>query len=209
MKKLLLYLLLPALLLSCGVKKHAVQEEQQTVKESLSLEQRIASGEFAWLDTIQGDTAKFPKLVGAYKLVYQKDLNGNNLTIENVQADSLILSNTGFYWLYKNDSLVDYGKYNISPYQRAIKICMEQYKPDIQTGKYTDEIITYEGYWGVWGVSQIYFSFISCNFTTTTYLGLYSYDSSNNLKLQFHVKIGDCYHYQWSGSNQIEWKRIN
>ena len=206
---------------ACGVKKNATAEvssakttqpattEQTETATDKSLAQRIAAGEFSWLDTIQVDTAKFSKLVGTYKLAYQKDLYGNNLTIEKVYADSLILSYEGFYWLYKNNSLVDYGKYNISPYQRAIKICMEQYNIDPKTMMYSDEIITYEGYWGVWGGSQIYFTFISHNTTKTTYLGLYSYSNNFRFKLHFDVKMGDCYHYQWSGSNQIEWIRTS
>ena len=192
---------------ACGVKKGMMAENQGP--DVQTLEQRVAAGEFAWLDTILVDTANFSKLAGTYKLAYQKDLYGNNLTIENVYADSLILSYDGFYWLYKKDSLVDYGKYNVSQYQRAIKICMEQYKTDPQTMMYTDEIISYDGYWGVWGISQIYFTFISYNTTKTTYLGLYSYLNNLRFKLHFDVKMGDCYHYQWSGSNQIEWIRTD
>ncbi len=184
-------------LCSCGVKK------------PLSLEQRVAAGEFVWMDTLPVDTEQISILSGVYSLAYQNDLHGNKLTDKEVFADSLILLPDGFYWLFKNDSLVDYGKYNITPYQRAIKICMEQYKIDSLTMKYSDEIIAYEGYWGVWGGSQIYFTFISYDTRNTTYLGSYGFSNNHRFKLHFDVKIGDCYHYQWQGSNQIEWIRTN
>lgn len=197
MKKVFYIGLLATLLFGCGVKK------------PLSLEQRIASGEFTWLDTMQIDTGNLLLFSGTYHLAYQNDLYGQKITDKDVLADSLILLPDGFYWLYKKDSLVDYGKYNFTPYLRAIKICMEQYKTDSQTMLYTDEIISYDGWWGVWGESQIYFTFISYNTTKTTYLGLYSYSNNLKFKLHFDVKMGDCYHYQWSGSNQIEWIRTN
>lgn len=197
MKKVFYIGLLATLLFGCGVKK------------PLSLEQRIASGEFAWLDTLQIDTGNLLLFSGTYHLAYQNDLYGQKITGKDVLADSLILLPDGFYRLYKNGSLVDYGKYNVSQYQRAIKICMEQYKTDPQTMMYTDEIISYDGWWGVWGESQIYFTFISYNTIKTTYLGLYSYSNNLRFELHFDVKMGDCYHYQWSGSNQIEWIRTN
>ena len=208
MKKHFLFIALCAafILVSCGVKKN-VADNQEPVASTL--EQRIAAGEFAWLDTIPVDTEYTHKLSGTYHLAYQNDLYGQKLNDKNVLGDSLILLPDGYYGLYKNDSLVDYGKYNVTPYQRAIKICMEQYKTDPQTMMYTDEIITYEGYWGVWGESKIYFTFISYNTIKKTFLGLYSYSNNLRFKLHFDVKMGDCYHHQWSGSNQIEWIRTN
>lgn len=206
-QKILLLAVAVLALCSCGAKKNAVTEKREV--DTQSLEERVAAGEFVWMDTIPIDAEFIQKLSGTYLLAYHNDLYGKKITSKDVLADSLILLPTGFYWLYKNDSFVDYGKYNVTPYQRAIKICMEQYKTDPYTMMYTDEIITYEGYWGVWGESQIYFTFNSYNTTKTTYLGLYSYSNNLRFNLHFDVKIGDCYHYQWQGSNQIEWIRIN
>ena len=194
-------------LCSCGVKKNAVTEKRGV--DTQSLEERVAADEFVWMDTIPVDTEYIQKLSGTYLLAYHNDLYGKKIADKDVLADSLILLPNGYYYKYKKDSLVDYGKYNVSQYQRAIKICMEQYKTDPQTMMYTDEIISYDGYWGVWGGSQIYFTFISYNTTKTTYLGLYSYSNNLRFELHFDVKMGDCYHYQWQGSNQIEWIRTN
>lgn len=59
------------------------------------------------------DTTKIQRCTGMYKLSHAYDASGNMLSSEQSQVDSLVLSASGFYQLYKNQSLVEYGRYGI------------------------------------------------------------------------------------------------
>ena len=111
---------------ACGVKKGAtVQQKQQTTQEPLSLEQRIASGEFAWLDSVNLgniEQAKMEKCSGHYSLDKQYDSGGKILDGKLVEADSLVLTQDGYYYKYKETKLVDFGRYSVR--KGVYKICL-------------------------------------------------------------------------------------
>lgn len=112
------------LLLSCGVKKHAAQEEQQ-IAAPLSLEQRVAAGEFTWLDSVNLgniEQAKMEKCSGHYSLDKQYDSGGKILDRKLVEADSLVLTQDGYYYKYKETKLVDFGRYSVR--KGVYKICL-------------------------------------------------------------------------------------
>ena len=110
-----------ALFLSaCGTKKpvtttHAeVSQEEQISQEALPLEQRIAAGEFAWLDTIQIDTSSIPKsIIGQYILDYYEK-NDDKIYPVKAAYDSLVFQKDGHYKLFKRQQLIDFGKYNVT-----------------------------------------------------------------------------------------------
>ena len=106
-------LIVVLLLAACGVKREMVSTEQEAVEvqRALTLEQRVETGEFAWLDTIQIDTASvwMKYYSGYYVLEHQNDLDGNKVPYHSILADSLVMKSSGYYWKYKKDSLVDYG----------------------------------------------------------------------------------------------------
>ena len=121
-------ILFPASLLlsACAVKKGAtVQQEQQMSQEPPSLEQRIASGEFAWLDSVNLgniEQAKMEKCSGHYSLDKQYDSGGKILDRKLVEADSLVLTQDGYYYKYKETKLVDFGRYSVQ--KGVYKICL-------------------------------------------------------------------------------------
>lgn len=110
--------MLAGLLFGCGVKKDVVVEKQEA--DTRSLEQRIADGEFAWLDTIPNRQSQ--NIVGPYKLFYQKGIEKNRMPYNDVFADSLVFTDSGYYKKYKSNLLVDYGRYSTQDVD-TIMIC--------------------------------------------------------------------------------------
>jgi len=121
---------------SCGVKKNAAQQEtqtNQTQQASLSLEQRVSAGEFAWLDTIYTDTSNSIKFVqGSYSLRYYEDKKGVAIYPPETTCDSLCLASNGFYSLYKHSVLIDYGRYCVT-IMDTLKYCLHPF------GRHSDE----------------------------------------------------------------------
>ena len=132
-----LVLALSAFLSACGVKKNATAEvnaakatlpattEQAETAMDKSLEQRAADGEFAWLDRIKlgdSDTSKMVKCSGHYSLDKQYDSCGEILDRKLVEADSLVLTQDGYYYKYKETQLVDFGRYSVR--KGVYKICL-------------------------------------------------------------------------------------
>ncbi|MBQ3673148.1 MAG: hypothetical protein II928_01595 [Paludibacteraceae bacterium] len=138
---------------ACGVKKNATVEvnaakatqpattEQAETATEMSLAQRVASGEFAWLDTIQVDTtsACSKSIFGHYILYYQDGFYRQRIGDNSNITDSLILTSNGYYYRYKKDSLVEYGRYMVRNHCN-FQLCIEQYKVDWDTGTVTNEI---------------------------------------------------------------------
>ena len=138
---------------ACGVKKNATVEvnaakatqpattEQAETATEMSLAQRVASGEFAWLDTIQVDTtsACSKSIFGHYILYYQDGFYRQRIGDNSNITDSLILTSNGYYYRYKKDSLVEYGRYMVRNHCN-FQLCIEQYKVDLDTGTVTNEI---------------------------------------------------------------------
>ena len=125
-RHIILFLIL--LLASCGVKREVVSQPEQdgmvdkTVVSvasedvALSLEQRIAAGEFAWLDTIVIDAEKIDlRVQGSYKLdrwVGEEDLYKNNPSVFTFFIDSIVFIHKGCYYkAYKEGILADYGRF--------------------------------------------------------------------------------------------------
>ena len=111
---------------ACGVKKNATAEvnaakatqpattEQTETATDKSLAQRIAAGEFAWLDTIQIDTSSIPKsIIGQYILDYYEK-NDDKIYPVKAAYDSLVFQKDGHYKLFKRQQLIDFGKYNVT-----------------------------------------------------------------------------------------------
>lgn len=132
-RHIILFLLL--LLASCGVKRVAVPSQEPAVEKvdqvaetvaeqlvantsngALSLEYRIAAGEFAWLDTIVIDAEKIDlRVQGSYKLdrwVGEEDLYKNNPSVFTFFIDSIVFIHKGCYYkAYKEGILADYGRF--------------------------------------------------------------------------------------------------
>jgi hypothetical protein len=183
-------------LCSCGVKK------------PISLEQRIASGEFAWMDTMQIDTtsrAWIKYYSGTYILDHQNNLHGYKMHGDSITADSLVLTEQGYYYKYKNDSLVDFGRFNVRN-RAGFKICVEQYKLDFTKGEVTNEIERIEkeisGEDGAFLMDWYSYTRDYHCFWTTCRHNI----NSSKQELEIIVDIhNDCLRFQWPGSNQIVW----
>ena len=194
---LLLFLLLP----SCGVRKPIplppTQEAPQTQAATTAQD----------TDTTTLSSEKdIPILLGEYTLAYQKDIYGRNMSLEEIKWNRMLLQSNGVYLLYKDSTLIDKGTYTAKPYTKAIKICVEQYKVDWNTGQQSSEIERFEQYYGVWGKSQIRITYYSeSDMPTIEYLGTYGYSSDKKFHLFFDIQVGECQHTQWQGSNQIKW----
>ena len=93
---------------ACGVKKGMMAENQGP--DVQTLEQRVAAGEFAWLDTMPNRQAL--NIAGPYKLFYQKGIEKNHMSYYDVFADSLVFTDSGYYKKYNSNLLVDYGRYS-------------------------------------------------------------------------------------------------
>ena len=224
-RHIILFLLL--LLASCGVKRVAVPSQEPAVEKvdqvaetvaeqlvenasngALSLEQRIAAGEFAWLDTIQIDTASvwMKYYSGYYVLEHQNDLDGNKVPYHSILADSLVMKSSGYYWKYKKDSLVDYGRFRVQNHAKQM-ICWEQRKVDFAKGILTDELERH--------TIELESSFIesySCDKSNHCYwvrCNHHAYDFTsvpNRQYLEIYMDIfSDCFHSQRHGSNEIVW----
>ncbi len=139
MKKILSIGIFFFLLAGCGAKKNVAVSSQELAVSTL--EQRIAAGEFAWLDTIQIDTTSIwvKYFSGHYILSHQNSIHGQRIGEEPIKIDSLVLLSTGYYGKYKKDSLVEYGRYAVRN-RSSFKLCVEQYKIDWETGTLTNEI---------------------------------------------------------------------
>ena len=217
-RHIILFLIL--LLASCGVKRDVVSQPEQdgmvdkTVVSvasedvALSLEQRIAAGEFAWLDTIAIDTSGvwMNYCSGHYVLAHQNDSIGGRLPLDVIPADSLVMNSRGYYWKYKNDSLVDYGRYRVWNYAKRT-ICWEQYRVDMEKGVLTNELERHP--------IELESSFIesySCDKSNHCYwvrCNHHAYDFTsvpNRQYLEIYMDIfSDCFHSQRPGSNEIVW----
>ncbi len=203
-------LIVVLLLAACGVKREVVSTEQEAVEvqRALTLEQRVETGEFAWLDTIQIDTASvwMKYYSGYYVLEHQNDLDGNKVPYHSILADSLVMKSSGYYWKYKKDSLVDYGRFRVQNHAKQM-ICWEQRKVDFAKGILTDELERHP--------IELESSFIesySCDKSNHCYwvrCNHHAYDFTsvpNRQYLEIYMDIfSDCFHSQRHGSNEIVW----
>ncbi len=203
-------LIVVLLLAACGVKREVVSTEQEVVEvqRALTLEQRVETGEFAWLDTIQIDTASvwMKYYSGYYVLEHQNDLDGNKVPYHSILADSLVMKSSGYYWKYKKDSLVDYGRFRVQNHAKQM-ICWEQRKVDFAKGILTDELERHP--------IELESSFIesySCDKSNHCYwvrCNHHAYDFTsvpNRQYLEIYMDIfSDCFHSQRHGSNEIVW----
>ena len=194
------------LLVSCGVKKN-VADNQEPVASTL--EQRIASGEFAWLDTLQIETTNSvlqKKYSGNYILDHQNKLYGKKMFGDSIIGDSLILTTHGYYYKYKNDSLVDFGRFDVRNNVR-FKICVEQNKLDLSTGELTDEIERVEK--EIYGQGESLMDWYSYTHDYHCFWTVCRYNNNTNRQeLEIIVDIyNDCLRFQGAGSNVIKWEK--
>lgn len=225
-RHIILFLLL--LLASCGVKRVAVPSQEPAVEKvdqvaetvaeqlvenasngALSLEYRIAAGEFAWLDTIQIDTASvwMKYYSGYYVLEHQNDLDGNKVPYHSILADSLVMKSSGYYWKYKKDSLVDYGRFRVQNHAKQM-ICWEQRKVDFAKGILTDELEQHP--------IEMESSFVDCfsydeschRYWVRCNHGDNSFVSRINSRQQLIILMDvdkDCFRSHCRGCNEREW----
>ena len=187
-------LIVPLCLASCGSKK------------SLSYGQPAAANVF-YPNTFHLDAAcseQVKHYAGNYILDHQNNIHGQKMPEDSVTADRLVLTDNGYYYKYKNDSLVDYGRFNVRNHAR-FKICVEQYKLDAAKGELTDKIERIEKEIGDPAeVLTDWYSYTRdyhCLWTARRYN-----NNSNKWELEFIVDIhNDCLRYQWPGSNKIKW----
>ena len=199
-KSAIVFLLFSFLLTSCGAKKNVATGDQEPAANTL--EQRIAAGEFAWLDTIQIDTTSIDRrlLQPSYNFIDIKEKSANGSFNKNptYTIDSLIFLGSGYYKMYKSSALVDYGRYSAIGAD-SIPIC--------QDGK--------SFYWpndrGWYSVLTLY----SCNNRLEQYIacfgyemGLYltiSYMSCEDSALSSNTSLGNT---RWKTSNRINLENL-
>ena len=208
MKKLLIFIAICVVVLpSCGAKKNVATGDQEPAASTL--EQRIAAGEFAWLDTIHMDTtssAWVKKYSGNYILSHKNMLHGQKMYGDSILIDSLVLTPNGYYYKYSKDSLADFGRFSVRKVTH-FKVCVEQYKVDLVKGEQTDEIERIE--------TEIYnqgefltdwYSFtrdFHCFWTVRRYN-----TNSHRWELEIVMDVqNECIRYLLPGNNTIKWEK--
>ena len=183
----IVWLLVAVLLFgSCGVKKNAVSVVNEP--DTLSLEQRIASGEFAWLDSIQipldgGDD----RIRGPYRLKEKRDSNDRRMKDTDFGADSVVFLPDGHYKMYKFNILIDYGRYSACKFKQ-IQICKDN-NPMLLSNNY-----------GEYSLLSIYsINEGEMQYVVAVGIGVMALDISFRFKLcggVYNQKM-DLYHTQW------------
>ena len=203
----ILLLILAFSLSSCGVKKNAVQKEQQTAAP-LSLEQRVASGEFAWLDTIQNETTNsvwVKNISGNYILSHPNMLHGQKMYGDPMIADSLVITTNGYYYKYNNDSLVDFGRFNVRNHIH-FKVCVEQFKVDLVKGEQTNEIERVET--EIYNPGEFLTDWYSYTHDYHCFWTICRQNNPNRQELEIIVDINnDCVSLIRPENNMIKWEK--
>ena len=107
-KKITYIAMLAVLLCSCGVKKGAVSEWKGL--DAKVIAERATMDALARKNTILPENvnhAWLKQFSGQYVLANQQ------MPVDSIAADSLVLTENGYYYTYKQGEKVEYGRFNI------------------------------------------------------------------------------------------------
>lgn len=205
MKRLFYIVMLMVLLFGCGVKKDVVVEKQGA--DTKVLAQRAKTDELARQNTIQIDDFSrewMKHYSGHYVLDYQNNIHGQKMPGDSITADSLVLTENGYYYIYKKGTLVEYGRFNIKNHVN-FKYCTEQYKLDMIKGELTNEIERIEQEMN--NPDAFVMDWFSYYRDYHRYWVVYRHnENTNKNELEILLDIyNDCIRLHWPGSNFIKW----